>query len=193
MKHNRLATALVVTGSVLGLAACSWFGGDDNKQASSQGYSSQSRSTASNSGASGGSSSAPGSSYSGSAATNQGSTASSQNYGSSSSMSSNVGSSRSSSARAGGSSSEIADVQQHLQQLGYYKGRIDGVWGKQSRQAMAQFQRSQGMQASGQIDDQSLQALNSGSTSRSTTSTGSSGINSSSRTGSSNMNSSQDT
>jgi len=101
-------------------------------------------------------------------------------------MSSNVGSSRGASARAGGSSSEIADVQQHLQQLGYYKGRIDGIWGKQSRQAMAQFQRSQGMQATGRIDDQSRQALNSGSTSA----TGSSGMNSSSSTGSSNLNSS---
>jgi peptidoglycan hydrolase-like protein with peptidoglycan-binding domain len=101
-------------------------------------------------------------------------------------MSSNVGSSRGTSARAGGSSSEIADVQQHLQQLGYYKGRIDGIWGKQSRQAMAQFQRSQGMQATGQINDQSMQALNSGSTSA----TGSSGMNSSSSTGSSNLNSS---
>jgi len=183
MKHNRLATALVVTGSVLGLAACSWFGGDENKQASTQSYGSQSypsapnRSTAStsNSGASG--------SYTGS-------TASSQNYGGSSSMSANVGSSRSASTRSSGSSSEIADVQTHLQQLGYYHGRIDGVWGKQSRQAMAQFQRSQGMQATGRMDDQSVQALNSGST-NSSTATGSSGIsNSSSRTGSSNLNSS---
>src|SRR5579859_2932718 len=127
MKHNRLATALVVTGSVLGLAACSWFGSDNNKQASAApGYSSQPRSTASNSGASGGySPSGAGSSYS------SGSTASSQNYNSgSSSMSSNVGSSRSAAASASNTSTtEIADVQQHLQQLGYYKGRIDGIWG----------------------------------------------------------------
>src|SRR5205823_4072358 len=123
-------------------------------------------------------------SYSGSTASNQGS---------SSSMSSNIGSSRSSTASASRTSSrEIADVQQHLQQLGYYKGKIDGVWGKGSRSAMAQFQKSQGIKASGQIDDQSVQALNSGSTSRSSTATGASGMSSSSRTGSANMNS-QDT
>ena len=170
MKHNRLATVLVVTGSVLGLAACSWFGGDADKQASSQ--STPMRSTASNSGASG----AGGSYSSGPTASNP----------SASSMSANVGSSPGKSGSSRVSSSEMRDVQQHLQQLGYYKGKIDGIWGKQSRQAMAQFQRSQGISASGQIDDQSLQALNSGSTG-SSTATGSSGMSSSSRPGASNQ------
>src|SRR5579862_4061537 len=109
MKHNRLATALVVTGSVLGLAACSWFGGDNNSQSSAApGYSSQTRSTASNTGASG-SSASQGSFNSGATASSSGS----------SSMNANVGSSHTASA-SGTSSTEMADVQQHLQQLGYY-------------------------------------------------------------------------
>jgi peptidoglycan hydrolase-like protein with peptidoglycan-binding domain len=68
----------------------------------------------------------------------------------------------------------MANVQQHLQQLGYYKGRVDGIWGPRSRQALSQFQRDKGMQATGQLDDSTMQALNSGSAMNSTTSTGAS-------------------
>src|SRR4051812_27436539 len=50
----------------------------------------------------------------------------------------------------------IAQVQQGLQQLGYYRGRVDGRWGPGTRTAMAQFQRSQGLPATGQGDMASL-------------------------------------
>jgi peptidoglycan hydrolase-like protein with peptidoglycan-binding domain len=53
----------------------------------------------------------------------------------------------------------IAQVQQGLQQMGYYRGRIDGRWGPGTRSAMAQFQRSQGLPVTGQGDMASLNAL----------------------------------
>jgi peptidoglycan hydrolase-like protein with peptidoglycan-binding domain len=53
----------------------------------------------------------------------------------------------------------IAQVQQELQQLGYYQGRVDGRWGRQTRAAMATFQRSQGLPATGQGDMRSMNRL----------------------------------
>lgn len=53
----------------------------------------------------------------------------------------------------------ISEVQQELQQLGYYRGRIDGVWGPGTRSAMASFQRTQGLPVTGQGDMRSMNAL----------------------------------
>jgi peptidoglycan hydrolase-like protein with peptidoglycan-binding domain len=53
----------------------------------------------------------------------------------------------------------IAQVQTELGQLGYYHGRVDGVWGRQTRTAMARFQRSQGLRPTGQGDVRSMNAL----------------------------------
>lgn len=53
----------------------------------------------------------------------------------------------------------IAQVQTELRQLGYYRGRVDGIWGRQTRSAMAQFQRSQGLRPTGQGDVRTMNAL----------------------------------
>lgn len=53
----------------------------------------------------------------------------------------------------------IAQVQQQLQQLGYYRSGVDGVWGPQTRRAMASFQRDEGLQATGQGDMISMNRL----------------------------------
>jgi len=58
------------------------------------------------------------------------------------------------------SQSTLEDVQQQLQQQGFYRtGRVDGRWGPQTRQAVLSFQQSKGLQATGQLDQQTLDAL----------------------------------
>jgi peptidoglycan hydrolase-like protein with peptidoglycan-binding domain len=53
----------------------------------------------------------------------------------------------------------VAHVQTQLKELGYYNGSIDGAWGSESRSAMANFQQSKALPASGQPDQPSLNAL----------------------------------
>ena len=53
----------------------------------------------------------------------------------------------------------IAQVQQELQDVGYYHARVDGIWGPQTRQAMATFQRNRGLPVTGQGDMQSMNML----------------------------------
>jgi len=53
----------------------------------------------------------------------------------------------------------IRDLQQELQQAGLYSGTIDGVWGPKSRSAMAQYQKQRGLNPSGQLDHDTLQAM----------------------------------
>jgi peptidoglycan hydrolase-like protein with peptidoglycan-binding domain len=58
------------------------------------------------------------------------------------------------------SQNEVQDAQQKLQQEGFYKnGQIDGVVGPQTRQALQQFQQSKGLPSTGQLDQQTLAAL----------------------------------
>ncbi len=58
------------------------------------------------------------------------------------------------------SQSTMQDVQQQLQQQGFYRnGKVDGRWGPETRQAVEHFQRSKGMQVTGQLDQQTLDAL----------------------------------
>ena len=58
------------------------------------------------------------------------------------------------------SQQEIENVQQHLQQQGYYKNaRVDGKWGPRTREAVESFQQAKGLPANGQLDHQTLNAL----------------------------------
>ena len=58
------------------------------------------------------------------------------------------------------SQDEIQNVQEHLQQQGYYKNaRVDGVWGPRTRQAVESFQQAKGLPANGQLDQPTLNAL----------------------------------
>ena len=58
------------------------------------------------------------------------------------------------------SQNTIQDVQQKLQQDGFYKnGHIDGIMGPQTHQALQQFQQAKGLQSSGQLDQQTMAAL----------------------------------
>ena len=58
------------------------------------------------------------------------------------------------------SQNTLEDAQQQLQQQGFYRaGKVDGRWGPQTRQAVLSFQQSKGLQATGQLDQQTLDAL----------------------------------
>jgi peptidoglycan hydrolase-like protein with peptidoglycan-binding domain len=50
------------------------------------------------------------------------------------------------------SPSALMQVQDRLRQLGLYSGRIDGVWGPGSQQALERFQQGNGLQVTGQLN-----------------------------------------
>jgi peptidoglycan hydrolase-like protein with peptidoglycan-binding domain len=50
-------------------------------------------------------------------------------------------------------------VQERLRQLGAYSGRVDGIWGPGTQQALERFQQGRGLQATGQINPATAQAL----------------------------------
>jgi hypothetical protein len=51
-------------------------------------------------------------------------------------------------------------VQTALQARGFYNGALDGEFGPQSQQALAQFQQANGLKVTGLINSSSLKALN---------------------------------
>ena len=53
----------------------------------------------------------------------------------------------------------IADVQAELQQMGYYKGEVDGLLGPMTRDALAAYQGEQGLTQTAAIDEPTLQSL----------------------------------
>src|SRR5271165_72576 len=52
-----------------------------------------------------------------------------------------------------------AAVQRALAQRGYYKGRIDDKLGPETRRAIREFQRKEGLRASGRIDSATIKKL----------------------------------
>jgi hypothetical protein len=53
----------------------------------------------------------------------------------------------------------IADVQGVLQQMGYYKGEVDGLLGPLTREALAAYQTDQGLTTTAAIDEPTLDSL----------------------------------
>jgi hypothetical protein len=53
----------------------------------------------------------------------------------------------------------IADVQAELQQMGYYKGEVDGLLGPLTREALASYQADQGLTTTAAIDEPTLDSL----------------------------------
>ena len=53
----------------------------------------------------------------------------------------------------------IADVQAVLQQMGYYKGEVDGLLGPLTREALTAYQAEQGLTQTAVIDEPTLDAL----------------------------------
>ena len=56
----------------------------------------------------------------------------------------------------------IADVQAVLQEMGYYKGEVDGLLGPLTREALTGYQTEQGMAVTAVIDEPTLDALGMG-------------------------------
>ena len=55
--------------------------------------------------------------------------------------------------------SSVAAVQQRLAREGYYRGQIDGVFGQETRAAIAQFQSNHGLRVTGALTNEMLAAL----------------------------------
>lgn len=53
----------------------------------------------------------------------------------------------------------VRNVQQRLRSLGFYRGGVDGLWGPGTQAAIARFQQGRGLQATGQVNPSTLQAL----------------------------------
>jgi len=53
-------------------------------------------------------------------------------------------------------------VQEALARRGYYAGEVDGVIGPETRSAIQEFQRDNGLSVTGRITPQLLQALRNG-------------------------------
>jgi hypothetical protein len=56
----------------------------------------------------------------------------------------------------------IADVQAELQQMGYYRGEVDGLLGPLTREALAGYQADQGLTQTAAIDQPTLDSLEMG-------------------------------
>ena len=56
----------------------------------------------------------------------------------------------------------IADVQAELQQMGYYRGEVDGLLGPLTREALTAYQADQGLMATAVIDQPTLDSLGMG-------------------------------
>jgi peptidoglycan hydrolase-like protein with peptidoglycan-binding domain len=54
---------------------------------------------------------------------------------------------------------EIRELQQVLIDRGYYQGRVDGLIGPETREALISFQRKEGFEATGRIDNRTVSAL----------------------------------
>ena|SRR5690349_15183424 len=57
------------------------------------------------------------------------------------------------------SRSEINDVQQKLQADNLYHGKIDGMFGLETRRALAEYQRQNGLRATANLDRQTRDSL----------------------------------
>lgn len=53
----------------------------------------------------------------------------------------------------------VRGVQNRLRQLGFYAGRADGVWGPRSQAALERFQKSRGLEATGDLNPMTASAL----------------------------------
>ena len=53
----------------------------------------------------------------------------------------------------------VADVQAVLQEMGYYRGEVDGLVGPLTRQALAEYQQAAGLYATQAIDQPTLESL----------------------------------
>ncbi len=58
-----------------------------------------------------------------------------------------------------GAAALVADVQDTLQREGYYRGKIDGVLGPETRHAIVRYQSDKGLEPSGNLTSETLRSL----------------------------------
>ncbi len=59
----------------------------------------------------------------------------------------------------GSSGSEVRSIQTRLTELGYFSGKIDGIFGSQTKNAVVKFQKDYGLTADGIAGSETLKAL----------------------------------
>lgn len=59
----------------------------------------------------------------------------------------------------GSSGSEVRSIQTRLTELGYFSGKIDGIFGNQTKNAVIKFQKDYGLTADGIVGSNTLKAL----------------------------------
>jgi hypothetical protein len=57
------------------------------------------------------------------------------------------------------SPAKMRQVQKRLNDMGYNTGQVDGVWGPMTQAAVKNFQQAKNIQATGRLDEQTLNAL----------------------------------
>jgi len=53
----------------------------------------------------------------------------------------------------------LKEVQRHLKDIGSYTGTVDGIWGRDSQEALERFQRSRGIQVTSDLNQATLATL----------------------------------
>ncbi len=53
----------------------------------------------------------------------------------------------------------VRNIQQRLKALNFYQGNVDGAWGASTQSAIERFQQGRGLQATGQVNPATAQAL----------------------------------
>lgn len=61
--------------------------------------------------------------------------------------------------KKGSSGATVTEIQTRLKEWGYYSGEVDGVYGSKTEAAVRYFQSSNGLNADGQVGNQTLAAL----------------------------------
>jgi peptidoglycan hydrolase-like protein with peptidoglycan-binding domain len=51
------------------------------------------------------------------------------------------------------------EVQRHLKELGVYTGAVDGIWGRDSQEALERFQRTRELQVTGHLNQATLATM----------------------------------
>ena len=61
--------------------------------------------------------------------------------------------------KQGSTGQTVKTIQQKLKNWGYYKGAVDGIYGKQTKEAVKSFQKKNGLSVDGVVGDKTLAAL----------------------------------
>lgn len=70
-----------------------------------------------------------------------------------------LGTARAATYRQGSSGEQVRVIQDKLKRWGYYDGQVDGIYGSGTRQAVARFQRKNGLAVDGVVGPNTLRAL----------------------------------